>query len=131
MYNNPYYYNQSQPIQPMQPAYPSYYPNYPQYRVYPTVDTKIFASSVKSIRLLMGQGSILLDKLSEASFESKIMTAAQHGKQKEVDNLIKSIGLKVPVQAEYTPTSVRFTLQSPANQHNSVSSLTITMKWGF
>ncbi len=128
MYNNPYYYSQSQP---MQPAYPSYYPIYPPHRVYPSVDTKIFASSVKSIRLLMGQGSILLDKLAEASFESKIMTAAQHGKQKEVDKLIKSIGLKVPVEAQYTPTGVIFTLQSPANQYNSVSSLTITMKWGF
>jgi hypothetical protein len=127
MHNNFYYYY------PSPPSYPNYYLNHPQPRVYPPVDTKMFSSSIKSMRFLMGQGSILLDKLAKAPFENAIMTAAQKGDKSEVDKLIKSIGLKVPVETRYTPSGVNFILHSNPNQSSSVSccSLTVSLKWGF
>lgn len=126
MYDHNYYYYSY----PYLPGYPNYYyMNYPQPRVYPPVDTKKFASSIKSVRLLMEQGSILLDKLAEASFETKIMMAAQTGNKSEVEKLIKSIGLKVPVTTQYTPTGVKFILQSVAGPANCCS-LTVSLMWG-
>jgi hypothetical protein len=106
--------------------------NYQVPRTYPPVDTKIFASSVKSFRLLMEQGSILLDRLGNLAFAHKMMTAAQQGKNAEVDRMIKSIGLKVPVTTKFTPTGVNFILSTDTSQNHSVNccSLTIAMKWG-
>lgn len=98
---------------------------------YPPVDTKIFSHSVKSFRLLMEQGSILLDRLSNTSFAAKIMTAAQQGNKAQVDRLIHSVGLKVPITTHYTPSGVIFTLTTPASQHAAnCCTLTVSMKWG-
>lgn len=113
-------------------GYPGYYHHWSYYRTYPPVDTKMFSSSVQKFRILMQQGSILLDKLAEASFETKMMTAAQQGKQAEVEKLIRSIGLKVPVTTDYTPTGINFILSTPASSGgiDSCCSLTVSMKWG-
>ena len=128
MYNNPFQYQVFPPI----PVYPLYamYPQTP--RTYPPVDIKIFSQSVHSFRLLMEQGSILLDRLGDAGFAHKMMAAAQQGKKVEVDSLIKSIGLKVPVITKYTPTGVNFVLTTQTGQTHPVSccTLTVAMKWG-
>lgn len=114
------------------PGYYRYYHHYPYVRAYPSVNTKIFSHSVQNFRVLMAQGSLLLDKLGEAAFETKMMTAAQQGKQAEVDTLIKSIGLKVPVKTEYTPTGIKFILFTPtqSGEFGSCCSLSVFMKWG-
>jgi hypothetical protein len=127
MYYNPFHY----PIHHPMPTYPRYFINHPLPRVYPPVDVKIFSQSVKSFRLLMEQGSILLDRLGDAGFAQKMMAAAQQGKKVEVDHLIHSIGLKVPVNTKYTPTGVNFELTTQANQNTPFSccSLTISLKW--
>lgn len=119
MYYLPFHY----PIHPPYPGYP---------RTYPPVDVKKFESSVQSFRLLMVQGSRLLDRLGDTRFAAKIMTAAQQGKQAEVDQLIRSIGLNIPVITRYTPSGVIFELRTPANQQNPISccTLSIAMKWG-
>lgn len=80
----------------------------------------------------MAQGSILLDRLGDVQFARKIMSAAQQGKQVEVDQLIKTIGLKVPVITKFTPTGVNFTLATHPAQLVSLNccTLSITMKWG-
>jgi hypothetical protein len=128
MYYNPFHY----PVVPPMPVYPPYTVNYPIPRMYPPVDTKIFEGSVKSFRLLMAQGSILLDRLGNASFAQKVMNAAQQGKNAEVDQLIKTIGLKVPVITKFTPTGVNFTLTTQATQQQPMNccTLTVAMKWG-
>ncbi|NMD69654.1 hypothetical protein HHO41_05090 [Bacillus sp. DNRA2] len=125
MYGYPQYH-------PSIPNYYGFYTPYPIYRTYPPVDTKVFSSSVKHFRLLMEQGSILLNKLAETSFETKMMNAAQQGKQAEVDQLIKSIGLKVPVTTHYTPSGIKFILALPAapGSFGSCCNLTVSMKWG-
>lgn len=120
------------PVIPPVSPYPPYMINYPIPRTYPAVDTKIFAGSVKSFRLLMEQGSILLDRLGDVAFAKKIMSAAQQGKNAEVDQLIKSIGLKVPVVTKFNPTGVNFilTTQTTQQQPTSCCTLTVAMKWG-
>lgn len=127
-----YYFHYPYPNYPSPSVYPGYYVNDPIQRQYPPVDVKIFSQSIKSYRLLMDQGSILLDRLGDEGFDIKIMTAAQQGKTVEVDNLIKSIGLKVPITTKYTPSGITFELSAHADQNNPFSccTLTVHMKWG-
>ena len=114
-----YYYHYPYPPQPQPPVYPNYHNNNPNYhpipRQYPQVDVNVFKKSIKSYRLLMDQGSILLDRLGDSDFDVKIMSAAQQGNNAEVDKLIKSIGLKVPVRTKFTPTGVTFDLTAHAD----------------
>lgn len=121
-YPYPYYYST-----PIYPVYPRVYP-----RVYPPVDVELFEQSVKTFRLLMEQGSILLDQLGDADFAQKMMAAAQQGKKVEVDQLIQSIGLKVQVLTKYTPTGITFELMSQPDQSTPVNccTLSVHMKWG-
>ncbi|WP_251550969.1 hypothetical protein [Neobacillus muris] len=104
----------------------------PLYRTYPPVDISIFQGSIHSFHRLMEQGSILLTHLADPSFSRRIMAAAQQGKQAEVDTLMKSIGLKVPISTRYTPSGVEFTLsaQTAAASPNDCCSLSISLKWG-
>lgn len=128
MYYNPFHY----PIYPPMPAYPNYLMNYPISRSYPPVNIKMFESSVKTFRILMEQGSRLLDRLGDVGFAHKMMTLAQQGKKAEVDQLIKSIGLKVPVITKFTPTGVNFVLTTQTNQNTPINccTLMVSMKWG-
>ncbi|MEH6995098.1 hypothetical protein V7075_20710 [Neobacillus drentensis] len=127
-----YYYHYPYPPYPQPPAYPGYY-FYPQVtRQYPQVDVNIFAKSIKSYRLLMDQGSILLDRLGDEDFDVKLMAFAQQGNKTEVDKLIKTIGLKVPVETKYTPTGITFELTAHPDPSSPMSccTLSVHMKWG-
>ena len=128
MYHHPYYFQANLQV----PYTTVYMPSILPPRTYPPVDTKIFSESIKSFRLLMEQGSILLDRLGNHPFSHKIMSAAQQGNQAEVNRLIHSLGLKVPVKTSYTPTGVNFELTTQTNPAAPVSccTLTINMKWG-
>jgi len=128
MYYHPYQY----PIYPPLSAYPPQILFQPYPRSYPPVDVKIFESSVKSFRLLMDQGSILLDRLGDVGFARKMMSAAQQGKKAEVDHLISSVGLKVPVETHFTPSGVQFELYASPHPNNpeSCCTLKVSMKWG-
>lgn len=127
-----YYYHYPYPPPPQPPAYPGYYLYPVPVRQYPQVDVKVFTQSIKSYRFLMDQGSILLDRLGDSDFDVKLMTAAQQGNKPEVDKIIKSVGLKVPVITKYTPTSVTFELTSHQDPSNPIGccTLSINMKWG-
>lgn len=80
----------------------------------------------------MAQGSILLDRLDDKDFDIKLMTAAQQGNKTEVDRLMKTIGLKVPVEVKYTPSGVTFDLKTDPDQGTFMSccTLTVNLKWG-
>ncbi|MBV7508363.1 hypothetical protein KW850_24400 [Bacillus sp. sid0103] len=127
-----YYYPYQYPIYTPLPAYPPQFvlQSYP--RSYPPVDVKIFEDSVKSFRFLMDQGRILLDRLGNIEFAKKVMSSAQQGKKADVDQLIKTIGLKVPVVTNFTPSGVNFELISQTNpQHpEGCCTLKVAMKWG-
>jgi len=129
-----YYYPYQYQIYPPLPVYPPQmgYQFQPIPRSYPPVDVKIFVNSVKSFRLLMAQGSILLDRLGDLGFARKMMSAAQQGKKADVDHLISTVGLKVPVITTFTPSGVIFELTTQPNQNNPASccTLKVSMKWG-
>jgi hypothetical protein len=127
-----YYYPYQYPIHPPMPVYLPQMNYQPYPRSYPPVDVKIFEDSVKSFRLLMEQGSNLLDRLGDHGFARRMMSAAQQGKKAEVDRLISTIGLKVPVVTKFSPTGVNFELidQTDPNNPMSCCTLTVHMKWG-
>lgn len=127
-----YYYHYPYPPYPQHPTYPGYYFYPPVTRQYPQVDVNIFTKSIKSYRLLMDQGSILLDRLGDEGFDVKLMSFAQQGNKTEVDKLIKTIGLKVPVETKYTPTGITFELTAHPDPSTPLSccTLSVHMKWG-
>ncbi|WHY01529.1 hypothetical protein [Neobacillus sp. DY30] len=127
-----YYYHYPYPLYPQQPAYPGYHYHYPITRQYPPVDVNVFTKSIKSYRLLLSQGSILLNRLDDKDFDVKLMTAAQQGNQAEVDRLMKTIGLKVPVKTTFTPTGVNFELKTQPDPSSQMTccTLTVNLKWG-
>ncbi|MBT2734604.1 hypothetical protein [Bacillus sp. ISL-7] len=127
-----YFYSYHYPIYPPLPVYPPQLMVHTFPRSYPPVDVKIFEESVKSFRQLMAQGSILLDRLGDLGFARKMMSAAQQGKKADVDHLISTVGLKVPVITTFTPSGVIFELTTQPNQNNPVSccTLKVSMKWG-
>jgi hypothetical protein len=127
-----YYYHYPYPPHPQPPVYPSYNYYHPMPRQYPQVDVNVFSKSIKTYRLLMDQGSILLDRLGDSGFDVKLMSAAQQGNNAEVDKLIKSIGLKVPVGTKYTPTGVTFELKAHTDPNAPINccTLTVHLQWG-
>ena len=127
-----YYYHYPYPPHPQQPVYPTYTYYHPIPRQYPQVDVNVFTKSIKTYRLLMDQGSILLDRLGDSDFDVKLMSAAQKGNNSEVDRLIKSIGLKVPVTTKYTPTGVTFELKAHTDPHVPMNccTLKVQLQWG-
>ncbi|WP_286230952.1 hypothetical protein [Neobacillus mesonae] len=127
-----YYHSYHYPAYHYFPSYPTNMMTFHPPRTYPPVDTKIFSHSIQSFKLLMQQGSILLDRLGNLQFSKKVMDAAQQGKQDEVNRLIKSIGLKVPVKTTFNPSGVQFELStnSSPSSPNDCCTLNINMKWG-
>ncbi|MEH7112940.1 hypothetical protein V7124_11240 [Neobacillus niacini] len=127
-----YFYHYPYPLHPQPRIYPSYNQYQPIPRQYPQVDVNVFKKSIKTYRLLMDQGSILLDRLGDSNFDLKLMSAAQKGNHAEVDTLMKSLGLKVPVKTNFTPTGVTFDLTAHTDPSVPMSccTLSIHLKWG-
>lgn len=105
---------------------------FPSMRAYPPVNPTILSQSVKEFQILMQQSELLINKLSDTAYSTKLMEEAQQGNQSEVDRLIKSIdGLYVSIQIHYTPSGAIFDLQSPAvGQGADCCTLRMTLKWG-
>lgn len=115
------------------PYFPIYPTNQAQFRfAYPTVSTKIFTQSLKNFTSLMHQGNRLLSHLSNPSFAHRLMEAAQQGKKAQVDSLVKSIGITVPVTTHFSPTGIVFTLHSreTLDPFENCCSLSFAIKWG-
>ncbi|MEH7251539.1 hypothetical protein V7111_05385 [Neobacillus niacini] len=127
-----YYYHYPYPLHPRPSVYLDYQYYHPLPRQYPQVDVKVFKKSIKSYRLLMDQGSILLDRLADSDFDVKLMSAAQQGNKAAVDSLIRSIGLSVPVITKFTPTGVTFelTVHPDHNAPMNCCTLKVQLQWG-
>lgn len=113
--------------------YPSmFYNPFLPTRQYPEVDPTTLSESVDEFQVLMQQGELLLNRLSDTTFSKQLMEAAQKGNQAEVDRLIHTIdGLYVPVQINYSPSGAIFNLQSPAvSKGAECCTLHMTLKWG-
>lgn len=157
MYNYPAYYFHQQPIYPLSPtvsATPYYQPHglyehqeqpevwagweqhYPHLnthtikpRDYPTVDSKMLSNSITSSNHLLKDASLLTQKLAEPAIARELMMHAQQGNQKEVDRIIHSFGCKSTVVTSYSPSSVKFTIDPPANDIPCCE-VTLQLKWG-
>lgn len=86
------------------------YPNYQypyQLRKKNDVDVTIFSESLGAYRQLLKDASNVLDHLADSkSFAAQVMGAAQVSNQKEVDRLIKSIGVKSDFEVTYNPDGI-------------------------
>jgi len=101
-------------------------------RKYPETDPNLFLKSAEEYQILMKQGEILLNRLSDPSFAKNIMDQAQKGEDNQVNKLIQTIeGLYVPTKITYSPTGVIFDLQSPAvSKGEACCTLNMVLKWG-
>lgn len=102
-------------------AHPYYYP---QWRVhnnqslqagtslqlqnqFPPVNTKKLRSSAERFQEIMREAHMLIDKIvSTPSFAAELMDAAQHSKQKKVEELIISTGVSIKVETTFSPTGI-------------------------
>lgn len=99
---------------------------------YPPTDQEMFTHSIEEFQILMQQGEILLNRLSDTAFAKEIMEEAQKDQHDKVDELIQTIdGLYVPTSIKYTPSGVIFKLESPAvSKGENCCTLNMTLKWG-
>lgn len=147
MYNYPAYYGNSQPFHLHCPAHSLYYlPPYTPYggwdhrhftygyglweqRDFPKVDTTILSHSLTTSQNLLKDAALVIQKLHEPEVASQLMTNAQQGNQKEVDRIVHSFGCTSTVATTYSPSSVKFTIDSrPTN--TPYCEVTLSLKWG-
>ncbi|WP_100330694.1 hypothetical protein [Bacillus xiapuensis] len=121
-----YYFYQPATSLPAPPILPN--PVYSQ-RPFPPINTAQLKLSVRSMKKLVAETSLLLNKLADSSaFAYQVMTAAQQSKQKEVERLIKSAGITSKTAITYTPDSLHIEL-SPADGTAGCCHLIIVLRW--
>ncbi|MCM3585308.1 hypothetical protein M3182_06065 [Mesobacillus maritimus] len=114
------------------PQRPYYcYPPYPQphYRQYPDVDDTVFIQSVESFQGIAKDAITILNRLSNRKFAHQLMTLAQQGKQQEVDQLMKSIGVNAPIKTSFTPSGLKIEIDA-LSQGSPCCNLSMYLKWG-
>lgn len=101
----------------------------PLNRQFPQVDPTMFEQSAKSMQTLMKDASLVLNKLAESKdFATKVMYAAQQSNMKEVDELIKSTGIKSQVKTSFNPDGIHMNLSSSIGEAECCH-LTIALRW--
>ncbi|MGK0701536.1 hypothetical protein CHN50_15625 [Priestia aryabhattai] len=95
----------------------------------PPVDTSIFSHSVNSLQKIVLESSVLLKKLADPKFSQTLMTAAQAGNHKQVDNLIKSIGISTPITTKYNPDGLLLIMPAQS-EGKECCALSMFLKWG-
>lgn len=126
--------------QPVYYGYHSAVNHFPQYivtnhiklkpsRQYPEVDSTILEQSAKSMKNVMKEASIVLNKLADSkSFANKVMAAAQQSNITEVEHLIQSTGIKSKVKTSFNPDGIMLKLSSSFDNVECCH-LTITLRW--
>ncbi|HZH62570.1 MAG TPA: hypothetical protein VEY70_24005 [Metabacillus sp.] len=105
------------------------YYHMPFNRQFPQVDPTVFEQSAKSMQTLMKEASLVLTKLAESKdFATKVMSAAQQSNMKEVDELIKSTGIKSQVKTSFNPDGIHMNLSSSIGEAECCH-LTIALRW--
>lgn len=71
------------------------------------VDVTVFSESLGAYRQLLKDASNVLNHLADSkTFAAQVMGAAQVSNQKEVDHLIKSLGVKSDFEVSYNPDGI-------------------------
>lgn len=98
-------------------------------RQYPDVDSTLLEQSAKSMRNIMKEASIVLNKLADSkSFANKVMYAAQHSDMTEVERLIQSTGITSKVKTTFNPDGIMLKLSSSI-ENVECCHLTISLRW--
>ncbi|MBB5324398.1 hypothetical protein HNQ34_001491 [Anoxybacillus tepidamans] len=98
-------------------------------RQYPPVDPALFSQSATTAQLLMKDASIILAKFAQSkSFSANIMSLAQEGKTKQVQQMIQSLGIRSKVDIYFNPDGIRLTL-SPSSAAAGCCQLVIGLRW--
>ncbi|WP_127532012.1 hypothetical protein [Paenibacillus kobensis] len=99
------------------------------YRELPPVNPAMLERSAHTFQPMVQDASKVIAKLTEHSFATTLMTAAQAGHQQEVDRMIKSAAPGSRIQTRYTPSGVVITIEPP-DASSTCCNLTMTLKWG-
>lgn len=76
-------------------------------RPFPEVNATLFKTSAYKAISLMKDANLVMTKITTStSFSSELMTAAQQSKQKEVERLIQSTGIKKKPTVTYNPDGI-------------------------
>ena len=95
------------------------------------VDITIFEESLVVYKQLLHDADLLLNHLSSRKqFATQVMSAAQISNKKEVDRLIKSIGIKSNIKVSYNPDGIHFTLWSDVKGEKCCQ-LDMAIRWQY
>ncbi len=108
--------------------YPYY--QYPyQVRNKNDVDVTIFSESLSAYKQLLKDASNVLNHLADSkSFAAQVMGAAEVSNQKEVDRLIKSLGIKSNFEVTYNPDGIHLRFWTQA-QGTECCKLDMAIRW--
>lgn len=99
-----------------------------EFRQYPPIDPTLFSQSATSAQLLMKDASVILAKFAQSkSFATMIMSLAQQGKTKQVQQMVQSLGIRSKVDIYFNPDGIRLTL-SPSSP-SGCCQLVIGLRW--
>lgn len=99
------------------------------HRKYPEVNAGFLYQSANETRKLMKEASLVLDKFaSSKEFGKKVMTAAQESNTKEVERLVKSIGVTSDIHIDYNPDELKMEFMSHV-QNTECCKLTVALRW--
>lgn len=93
------------------------------------VDITVFEESLVVYKQLLHDAGILLNHLAASKqFATQVMSAAQISNMKEVERLIKSIGIKSNIKVSYNPDGIHFTLWSDV-KGSECCQLDMAIRW--
>lgn len=105
------------------------YQHSPFYRKLPEVDATLFNKSAITMQNLMKDASVVLNSIAGSKeFAKKIMTAAQDSHLEEVEQLIKSTGIKSDIDTSFNPDGINLKFSSSI-QSTECCQLTIALRW--
>ncbi|MEK4030423.1 MULTISPECIES: hypothetical protein [Bacillaceae] len=110
-------------LQPVASCHP------PSLRPYPEVNPALFKQSAQSIKQLLNETNLLLNKLTDSSdFALRLMTAAQAANRQEVERLVRSAGISRKTNISFNPDSFRIELRTTA-ANLECCKLAIALRW--
>ncbi|CAM5223391.1 hypothetical protein UACE39S_00647 [Ureibacillus acetophenoni] len=124
-------------VQQQQPTHPAQQPNRQRQQnqgsnthyQYPPVDETLISQSANETRKLMADASLVLERFaSSKDFDRRLMELAQQSRQAEVEQLIKSIGVKSDVKVKFNPDGLSLEFSSKL-AHTKCCQLEINLRW--
>jgi hypothetical protein len=96
---------------------------------FPQVDTRTFTESAKRFKLLMNQANLFIDLINASDdFAHRVMNAAQRSDKTEVERLIRTTGVTIKFNIEYTPSGIRIDF-SNSDAESGCCTLRMPLNW--